>query len=116
MISFPLNGITVGSVMGMVPVSFGTTDFILVPPGDPSCVDTSENCGHVHLFVDGSACTPSGQAYNNDGQSSPIDAILTSCPSVAGTHMAVLELHHNDHSPVIAAGAVVSASVTFSAI
>jgi len=102
--------------MGAVPVSFETANFILVPPGDPSCADSSELCGHVHLFVDGSACSPPGQAYNDDGESSPIDAILTSCPSVGGSHTAVLELHHNDHSPVLGPDGVVSASVTFSAI
>jgi hypothetical protein len=115
MISFPLNGITVGSAMGAVSISFETSNFVLVPPGDPSCID-SENCGHVHLLVDGSACSPAGQPYNNDGQSSPIDAMLTYCPSVGGSHTAVVELHHNDHSPVIVDGSVASASVTFTAI
>jgi hypothetical protein len=80
------------------------------------CIDSSDNCGHIHLFVDGSACSPPGQAYDNDGQMSPLDAILTTCMTVGGPHTAVLELHHNDHSPVLVDGAVASGSVMFTAM
>jgi hypothetical protein len=103
-------------MQGNVPITFTTSNFALVAPGDAACIDSSDNCGHIHLFVDGSACSPSGQAYNDDGQASPVDAILTTCPQVGGSHTAVLELHHNDHSPVVLSGSIVSGSVTFTAM
>jgi hypothetical protein len=115
-ISAPASGAAVTTTTGDVPISFTTTNFALVSPGDPTCVDASNNCGHVHLFVDGTACTPPGQPYNNDGQASPISARLTSCAAVAGSHRVQLQLHHNDHSPVAVGGSIVSASVTFTAM
>jgi hypothetical protein len=115
-ITSPTSGSAVANVVGSVPVSFTTTNFTLVSAGDPACVDASDNCGHVHLFVDATACTPPGAPYNNDGQASPIDARLTSCPAVAGLHTVELELHHNDHSPVVVGGSVVSTSVMFTAM
>jgi hypothetical protein len=115
-ISAPASGAAVTTTTGDVPISFTTTSFALVSPGDSTCLDASNNCGHVHLFVDGTACTPSGQPYNNDGQASPISARLTSCAAVAGSHRVQLQLHHNDHSPVVVGGSIVSASVTFTAM
>jgi hypothetical protein len=115
-VTYPLAGMSVVTMSGNVPISFTTANFSLATPGDPACLDSSNNCGHIHLFVDGSACSPQGQAYDNDGQASPIDAILTTCMQVAGSHTAVLELHHNDHSPVVLSGSVASGSVTFTAM
>jgi hypothetical protein len=79
---------------------------------------SSDNCGHVHVLVDGAACTPMGAPYNNAGQASPIDAKLSSCPMATGAHTVMLELHHNDHSPVQPGGSMttVSASVMFTAM
>jgi hypothetical protein len=47
---------------------------------------------------------------------SPVNAILSSCPTVDGMHTVTLELHHNDHSPVLdATSTVISAQVSFTA-
>jgi hypothetical protein len=81
------------------------------------CSNTSNNCGHIHLLVDNAACTPAGAPYNNDGFASPINAILSTCPTVNGMHTVTLELHHNDHSPILdpTGTSTISASVTFTA-
>ncbi len=96
-----------------VPIAFTTTGITLMMPG--SCTDKSDsndNCGHVHLLIDGAACTPSGSPYNNatpasaaaDGaNASPVNAIVSSCPTVNGAHTVTLELHHDDHSPIVGA-------------
>jgi hypothetical protein len=107
-----------------VPIAFTTTGITLMMPG--SCLDKSDsidNCGHVHLLIDGAMCTPSasGLPYNNatpataaaDGaNASPVNAIVSSCPTVNGAHTVTLELHHDDHSPVNGAdGTVISSQV-----
>lgn len=102
-----------------VDVGFTLANFTLVMPGDPSCANGSDNCGHIHVLVDGAACTPDGEPYNNaDATGSPATAILSSCPMVFGMHTISLELHHNDHTPVIVGGgsSAVSASVTITAV
>jgi hypothetical protein len=73
----------------------------------------------VHLYVDNDTCTPSGAPYNNDGQASPINAIMNNCPNtdaINGSHTLRLELHADDHSAITdASGATISNSVTFTA-
>jgi hypothetical protein len=99
-----------------VPVSFTVQNFTLVAPGTASCANTSDNCGHIHVLVDGPACTPEGAPYNNDGIASPVNAILSTCPTVNGMHTVTLELHHNDHSPVLDASMnTISTQVAFTA-
>jgi hypothetical protein len=108
----------------VVPISFTTTGITLMMPGScPNHSDSIDNCGHVHLYIDGhTACLPMpGAPYNNatpataaaDGAgASPVNAILSSCATVNGPHTVSLELHHDDHSPIIGAdGMVISAQV-----
>jgi hypothetical protein len=74
----------------------------------------SDNCGHIHVLVDGMACTPDAAGsppYDNaDATGSPAQAILNTCPTVTGNHTITLELHHNDHSPVVPPGATMPVS------
>jgi hypothetical protein len=100
-----------------VAVSFTTTNFTLKAPG--ACGSVSKTCGHVHLYVDNDTCTPTGAPYNNDGQASPINAIMSNCPNsdvIDGPHTVRLELHADDHSAITdATGATISSSVQFTA-
>jgi hypothetical protein len=108
--------VTLTKPMDNVPVAFTVQNFTMVNAGDASCANTSNNCGHVHLLVDGSACTPAGMPYNNWGYASPINAVLSSCPMANGMHTVTLELHHNDHSPVLDASMnTISTHVAFTA-
>lgn len=97
-----------------VPIAFSVTNFTLMAPG--SC-GTMANCGHLHVLVDGPACTPDGAPYDNAATGpSPTSAILSTCPMANGSHTVTLEVHHDDHSPFNGAnGMVISASVTFTA-
>ena len=125
-ITSPANAAAVTVMMAggadVVPVSFTTTGIALMMPGScPNHSDSIDNCGHVHLLIDGAACTPSGSPYNNatpatataDGAgASPVNAILSSCSTVNGSHTVSLELHHDDHTPILGAdGMVISAQV-----
>jgi hypothetical protein len=96
---------------GEIPVTFSVSSFALMAPGQ--CAPGAANCGHVHLLIDGQTCNAPGMAYNNAGATSPITANLNACPmaSRVGVHVLTLELHNDDHSPVMAGGMVVSASV-----
>jgi hypothetical protein len=67
----------------------------------PPALASGNNCGHVHILVDGSTCTPDGAPYNNDGTASPANAILSKCPMANGSHTITLELHHDNHAPVL---------------
>jgi hypothetical protein len=99
-----------------VPVGYTTTNFMGVAALSAGCDNASNNCGHVHVLVDGSMCTPTNSPYNNDGFTSPINAILSSCPMAAGMHTVTLELHHNDHSPILDANMMtISTHVAFTA-
>jgi hypothetical protein len=71
------------------------------------------NCGHIHILIDGSACTPMGSPYNNDNTTgSPALAIVSNCPTATGAHTITLELHNDDHSPINGPNnMVISASV-----
>jgi predicted RNA-binding protein YlqC (UPF0109 family) len=99
--------VALGGDAGLVPVSYSVTGFTLRAPG--TC--DAGNCGHVHLVVDNGACNAGANPYNNAGASGPLDAKLALCADPAGTHTLSLELHNNDHSPVIGGnGQVVSSS------
>jgi hypothetical protein len=98
-------------------VAFSLTTFTLADPSAASACSGVTACGHVHLLIDGAACTPAGAPYNNDGFASPIDAKFSSCATPTGSHTVTLELHHNDHSAYNDAnGHVVSANVTITAM
>ena len=116
-ISSPTAGVSVAVTKpnDNVSITFAVTNFTLKMPGSCGAEAGTDNCGHVHILVDEAACTPSGSPYNNDAASSPGIAILSSCPMANGTHTATLELHHDDHSPILVGGKVVSASVMFTA-
>jgi hypothetical protein len=91
---------------------------MLAMPGTcPANLATTDNCGHIHVYVDDMACTPSGSPYNNDAEMSPAIAILSSCPMANGAHTVTLELHHDNHMPVIdtSTNMTISASVMVTA-
>jgi hypothetical protein len=113
-ISEPTANATVTMAAGnTVPVSFMVTNFLLKAPG--TCLATDGACGHVHVKVDANACnnTAAQKPYNNAGFASPINANLSFCTMPAGSHTISLELHNNDHTPVLdpTSGLVISASV-----
>jgi hypothetical protein len=116
-----MNGATVTptDTTNNVAVSFTLFSFTLADPTvSGACDPKSDNCGHIHIYVDDNACTPDGAPYNNDDATGgPAQAILSNCPAVAGMHTIRLELHHQDHSPVIVgdASSAVSASVMITA-
>lgn len=113
-ITSPTNGMMV-TPMGAtdaVNVEFTATNFMFFAPGAPGCDAMSDNCGHVHVLVDGNACTPDGAPYDNaDATGSPAVAILNTCPMVDGQHKITLELHHTNHSPIQVGGMTVQDSV-----
>jgi hypothetical protein len=88
----------------IIPVTITTTNFTLMAPG--SCGSMTD-CGHVHVLIDGSACTPDGAPYNNDGTTDMFNAIVSSCPMVKGSHTITTELHHDDHSAFLGANMMV---------
>jgi hypothetical protein len=115
-ITMPQNGaaVTVIKPDDTVEVWFATAHFVLARPGTcPATLASTDSCGHVHLVVDGAACTPDGSPDNDEGFVSPVVAILTECPMADGSHTFTAELHHDDHSPVFdRSHKIVSASVT----
>jgi hypothetical protein len=116
-----------------VPVTFTTTNFTGMPA--EACPSISNNCGHVHLFVDpsddggASPCTPMNSPYNNasplaesDGgvtPFSPMNAIMSNCANtdpINGTHTLRIELHSNNHAPINGAdGGVIYDELSFTA-
>jgi hypothetical protein len=123
-ITSPANHSTVG-IHGVdsgpdevVTVDFTLMNFTLALPGSGECSKTSNNCGHIHLFVDPnpdgglSACDSPDLPYNAVvAVDSPCDAIISSCPAIDGMHTILLELHHDDHTPVQVDGLTISSSV-----
>jgi len=97
-----------------VPIAFAVTNFTL---RDANTCNGLPNCGHVHLFVDDTACNgDAGGSYNNFGSMSPLSANLTMCAMVNGPHTAKTELHNDDHSLFKGAdGGAVFATVAFTA-
>jgi hypothetical protein len=103
-----------------VPIVPVVTNFQLAAAGTcPADLAMTDNCGHIHLLVDGAACTPSGSPYNNASGAPPVtsvNAILSDCPTVNGAHTVTMELHHDNHTPITnASGATISASVMITA-
>jgi hypothetical protein len=103
----------------VVTVDFTLTNFTMAAPGSGACSKTSNNCGHIHLFIDPnpdgglSVCDSPDIPYNAViASDSPCDAVFSSCPAIDGLHIIILELHHDDHTPVLVGGVTVSASVT----
>lgn len=98
----------------IVPLQYSTTDFTVKPAG--TCGSESENCGHVHLLIDGALCS-SGGPYNNTSEAAPTaNANFGKCdPSVVyRSHTVSLELHTDGHNQVTSAsGQPVVAAVTF---
>jgi hypothetical protein len=115
-ITTPENAATVTVIKpdDTVEVWFVTSHFLLARPGTcPATLANTDNCGHVHLLVDGAACTPDGSPDNDEGFVSPVVAILTECATADGSHTFTAELHHDDHSPVFDRNhKIVSAAVT----
>jgi hypothetical protein len=93
-----------------VSLSYTLTNFTTAAPGTCGGV---QNCGHIHVLIDGPACTPSGALYNNSSNSSTqATAIFASCNNPTGPHTVELQLHDDVHSPVNNnAGQQVKASV-----
>jgi hypothetical protein len=115
---------TAGMMVAVTPptdtvmVNFTTTNFMFAKPGScPPNVKSTPNCGHIHVLIDGAACTPANSPYNNDDEvGSPASAILSSCPMANGSHTISLELHHDDHSPIVDASMMtIQASVMITA-
>jgi hypothetical protein len=116
-----------------VPITFATTNFTGMAAGD--CGSVTNNCGHVHIFVDPSEdggtspCTPANSPYNNasplaeaDGgvtPFSPANAIMSNCANtdaIDGTHTIRVELHSDQHAPIVGTdGGVIFAQVQFTA-
>lgn len=104
-ITSPASGVSVSTTTSTdVPVVFTVTNFALMAAG--TCGAVNDNCGHVHLLVDGTACN-AGAAYNSSfpltgAASSPATATaqLSKCPTATGNHTLKLELHRDDHSAV----------------
>jgi hypothetical protein len=97
-ISSPNNNATVSLPANrQVPVDF-TSNYSLKAPG--TCAG-ADNCGHVYVLIDSSACNPQGVAYNNLAVSSPTFADLSKCTMATGSHRITLELKHDDGTPVM---------------
>jgi hypothetical protein len=95
-----------------VTITYALTNFTTMAPG--TCGSTP-SCGHLHLLIDGAACTPSGALYNNSSNSpTQALALFARCPTPAAQHTVLLELHDDVHNPVkTSSGQTVQASVTF---
>jgi hypothetical protein len=105
----PVTGaaVVVTATDATTPVTVTATDFTLKAPG--ACAGASA-CGHLHVFVDGTACNAPGMQYNAQG-ASPVSANFAFCQTVNGSHTIKVELHHDDHSPVTAGGATIAESI-----
>jgi hypothetical protein len=76
------------------------------------------NCGHIHVLIDGSACSGGG-FYNNTDELSATSAVAKfgRCTSPKGAHTVTLELHGDTHDPVLDnSGNKILASVSFTTI
>ncbi|MGH7438891.1 MAG: hypothetical protein ACRENE_24660 [Polyangiaceae bacterium] len=106
--------VTTAGSMKTVNIAFTVTNFTLMAPGTCPGGATNTGCGHIHVLVDGSTCTPSGSPYNNaDTTGSPAVAILSNCPTVNGMHTVTLELHNDAHgalTPPVSASVMISAT------
>jgi hypothetical protein len=117
-ITSPTSGSTVmpTGANDAVSVAFTTTSFTFFAPGASGCSASSDNCGHVDVFVDGTACTPMGSQYDNtDTTGSPAQAILSTCSTVDGMHKISVELHHADDTPIQVGGMTIQDSIKVAA-
>jgi len=110
-----------------VPVMFTVTNFTFDVPVTGCGGVSSDNCGHIHLLIDGTACNatasdpdgaaPYNNAYPNTGDTGPFTAnpatviahlmqlangpgSLGYCPMTTGSHTMEVSLHRTDHSAV----------------
>jgi hypothetical protein len=91
-----------GTPVKTVPIPFTITNFTLAAPGTCPGGASNASCGHIHVLVDGAACTPSGAPYDNaDTTGSPAIAILSTCSMVNGAHTVSLELHNDAHAALV---------------
>lgn len=96
------------------PIAFTISNFTLKAPG--ACAGAAA-CGHVHVLIDGAACTPVGAPYNNAAVSSPASAKFGLCPTATGAHTVELQLHDDAHHPINdASGNVVKADATVTTV
>jgi hypothetical protein len=111
----PTNGetVTLTKPDDNVPITFETPNFMLAAAGTcPANLKMTNNCGHIHTFIDGAACTPDGAYYNNDASASPANAIFSNCPMPNGSHTITMELHQDNHAPVLLNGATTPPTAT----
>ena len=98
-----------------VTITYTLTGFTVKAPG--TCAGAS-NCGHVHVLIDGQACNAPGSPYNNTSiDQSSAQAQFASCAAAnqVGTHTVTLELHDDQHNPVLdASGHQIMSAVSFS--
>jgi len=81
-------------------VNYSVTNFTVQAPGT-GCAASSNNCGHIHLLIDGTACNGPGAPYNIEVNGpSPAVAQFNLCGTPTGAHTLTMELHHDDHSAV----------------
>ena len=100
---------------GHVDIAFTSPNFTF----EPACPSqTSGNCGHVHVLIDGADCNPAGgQPYNNSATSTPAKALFNTCSHQTGSHTVTLELHHSDHTSIKGGnGSTVASSVSFTTL
>lgn len=96
-ITSPSDGATVNaSASNQIAINFNT-NYMLRAVGGCEGLDT---CGHVYVLVDSSACNQQGKPYNALAISSPVQADLSRCQMVKGTHTITLELRRDDDSLV----------------
>jgi hypothetical protein len=93
-----------------VTITYTLTNFTTAAPGTCGGV---KNCGHIRVLIDGPACTPSGQLYNNSSNdSTQATASFASCTTPTGPHTVELQLHDDMDNPVNnSAGQQVKATV-----
>lgn len=114
----PASGATISTAASTdVPVMFTVTNFTFDVPVTGCGGVPSDNCGHIHLLIDGTACNatasdpggaaPYNNAYPNTGDTGPFTASpatvvahLAFCPMAPGSHTMVVSLHRTDHSAV----------------
>jgi len=112
-ITNPTSGATVAlgsDARKSLAVNFTATNFTIRAPG--TCSGAAA-CGQAYILIDGAACDPVGQPYNNLAVSSPGTAQFSTCATPTGPHTLSVELHYDDGSSVKGAdGKPVAASVS----
>jgi hypothetical protein len=96
-----------------VAVTIAATGFTLADPSDTTetgC-NGAANCGHVHIFIDGTDGNQPGAPYNNLGFTPQVTALFSYVDNPVGEHTITVQLVNNDHSPVLVGGQPVEDSV-----